>query len=231
MKILLIGVGGVGESIALNAKNRPWLEKMVLADYNLKRARQVRDKLGLPEKFPVEQIDARDQRQVEKLAQKYKVDLIMNAVTCDYNTSIFEAAYASGCLYIDMAMEDKSANMGRPQFNRATKWETKGLLAILGMGMDPGVSDVFAKYAEKHLFDEIDEIGIRDGAALTIEGYEFAPTFSIYDTIEECTDPPLVWEKDKGWFDAEPFSEPEVFNFPEGIGLLNVSMSNTKKSF
>ena len=220
MKILLIGVGGVGESIALNAKNRPWLEKMVLADYNLKRARQIQDKLGLPGKIYAEQIDARDQKQVENLAQIHKVDLIMNAVTNEFNTPIFEAAYESGCYYIDMAMEDTGANMGRPQFTRASKWEDKGLLAILGMGMDPGVSDVFAKYAEKHLFDEIDEIGIRDGAALTIEGYEFAPTFSVYDTIEECTDPPLIWEKEKGWFEAEPFSEPEVFNFPEGIGPI-----------
>ena len=218
MKVLLIGVGGVGEAIAITAKNRPWLEKMVLADYDLNRARFVQNKLGITDKFPVEQVDARDQYQVEKIARKHGVNLIMNAVTCEFNTPIFEAAYETGCTYIDMAMEDTGANMGRHQLESTSKWERKGLLSILCMGMDPGVSDVFAKYAEKQLFDEINEIGIRDGTSLRVEGHEFAPTFSIYDTLEECTDLPLVWEKDKGWFDVEAFSEPEVFNFPEGIG-------------
>ena len=86
------------------------------------------------------------------------------------------------------------------------------------MGVEPGMADVFAKYAEKHLFDEIEEIGVRDGANLEVRGYEFAPNFSIWTTIEECLNPPVIWEKGKGWFTTEPFSEPEVFDFPEGIG-------------
>jgi saccharopine dehydrogenase-like NADP-dependent oxidoreductase len=119
-----------------------------------------------------------------------------------------------------MAMEDTGAKMGSHQFSRAAQWEQKGCLAILGTGMDPGVSDIFAKYAAKNLFDEIDEIGIRDGAALKIEGYEFAPAFSLIDTIEECTDLPIVWERERGCFEAEPFSEPEVFDFPAGVGPI-----------
>jgi saccharopine dehydrogenase (NAD+, L-lysine-forming) len=222
MKVLLIGSGAVGEAIAMVAKDRPWLKKMVLADYSLERANQVQRHLSLPEKFPVEQVDAQDERRIVELARKYGIDLIMNAVTNFYNNPIFDAAYEAGCTYIDMAMSDLGANMGSHQFSRASVWEKKGLLAILGSGMDPGVSDIFAKYAEKHLFDEIDEIGIRDGAALEIEGYEFAPAFSILDTIEECTDLPLVWEKERGWYTVEPFSGPEMFPFPEGIGPLEV---------
>ncbi len=84
------------------------------------------------------------------------------------------------------------------------------------------MADVFAKYAEKHLFDEIEEMGIRDGANIEIKGYEFAPNFSIWTTIEECLNPPVIWEKDKGWFTTAPFSEPEMFEFPEGIGKLEV---------
>ena len=95
-----------------------------------------------------------------------------------------------------------------------------GLLALVGIGVEPGLSDVFARYAADHLFSEIDEIGVRDGSNLTIEGYDFAPTFSIWTTIEECLNPPLVWEKDRGWFTTEPFSEPETFVFPEGIGAV-----------
>ncbi len=220
MKVLLIGVGGVGEAIALVAKDQPWLETMVLADYNLDRAHQVQQRISFSEKFPIEQVDAGDIARVVQLARRYHVDLILNAVSCDYIDTLFDAAYEAGCNYMDMAMSDTGVNMGRHQFEQSGKWEDKGRLAILGMGMDPGISDVFAKYAEKHLFDEIDEIGIRDGAALEVKGYDFAPTFAIKDTIEECTDPAVVWENDKGWYTVEPFSEPETFEFPEGIGPM-----------
>jgi saccharopine dehydrogenase-like NADP-dependent oxidoreductase len=220
MKVLLVGVGGVGEGIAINAKNRPWLEMMVLTDFNLERAKRVQAKMGDPKKFRAEKVDAGKKEQITALARKYNVDLIMNAVTCDYNPTIFDAAYETGCTYFDMASENSGVNMGHHAWSHSSQWEEKGLLAITGLGMDPGCSDIFAKYAEKHLFDEIEEIGIRDGAALKITGYEFAPTFSIYDTLEECTDLPLVWEKDRGYFQTEPFSEPEIFNFPEGIGPI-----------
>ncbi len=222
MKVLLIGVGGVGEAIAVVAHDRPWLESMVLTDYNLERARTVQERLGTPEKFPIEQLDARDVNRIIQVAHKHGVDLIMNAVSNFYNDTIFDAAYEAGCNYMDMAMSDYGANMGSHQWNQAPKWEKKGLLAILGNGMDPGVSDIFAKFASMELFDEIDEIGIRDGAALEVRDYEFAPAFSILDTIEECTDAPLVWEKERGWYTIPAFEKIELFNFPEGIGPLEV---------
>lgn len=229
MKVLLVGVGGVGEAIVAIAKDKLWLDKMVLADYNLKRVKFVRKKHGLGRKFPAEWIDAGDKKQIVELAKKHKVDLIMNAVDPVFNEKIFDAAYQVGCTYMDMAMtlsrkhpekpyELCGVKLGDYQFERAPKWEKKGLLALLGMGVEPGMADVFAKYAEKHLFDEIEEIGVRDGANLEVRGYEFAPNFSIWTTIEECLNPPVIWEKDRGWFTTEPFSEPEVFEFPEGIG-------------
>ena len=110
--------------------------------------------------------------------------------------------------------------LGDEQLAAASEWEDRGLLALVGMGVEPGLSDVFARYASDHLFDTIDEIGVRDGSNLTIDGYEFAPTFSIWTTIEECLNPPVVWEKERGWFTTEPFSEPERFEFPEGIGTV-----------
>jgi len=232
MKVLLIGVGGVGEAIAVIAKDKPWLEKMVLADYNMKRVREVKKKLGNTKRFPGEWIDAGDKKHIVELAQQYKVDLIMNAVDPVFNQAIFDAAYKARCNYMDMAMtlsaphpkkpfEKCGVKLGDYQFERAEKWEKKGLLAIAGMGVEPGLSDVFAKYAEKHLFDEIEEIGIRDGANLEVRGYAFAPNFSIWTTIEECLNPPVIWEKDKGWFTTEPFSGHEMFEFPEGIGPVD----------
>jgi saccharopine dehydrogenase-like NADP-dependent oxidoreductase len=108
--------------------------------------------------------------------------------------------------------------LGDEQFDKAKEWKDKGLLAMVGLGVEPGLSDIFARYAQDHLFSEIDEIGVRDGANLTVEGYRYAPSFSIWTTIEECLNPPVIWEKGKGWFTTPPFSEPEVFTFPEGIG-------------
>ncbi len=233
MKVLLIGVGGVGEAIAVIAQDKPWLQKMVLADYNLKRVKEVRARLKDKKKFPAEPIDARDKRQIVDLARKHAVDLIMNAVDPIFNEAIFDAAYTAGCGYMDMAMtlsrphptapfSETGVKLGDYQFERAAKWAKKGLLAVVGMGVEPGMADVFAKYAEKHLFDEIDEIGIRDGANLEVRGYTFAPNFSVWTVIEECLNPPVVWEADRGWYTTEPFSGQEIFDFPEGIGPVEV---------
>lgn len=233
MKVLLVGVGGVGEAIAQIAKNRPWIEQMVLADYNLARAKEVQKKLGSKKRFPVEWIDAGKKTLIVAMAKKYKVDLVMNACDPSFNIPIFEAAFKAGVNYMDMAMtlsephptnpfEKCGLKLGDYQFERAKDWEKKGLLSLVGLGVEPGMADVFARYAQDHLFDEIEEIGIRDGANIEVKGYEFAPNFSIWTTIEECLNPPVIWEKDKGWFTTPPFSEPETFDFPEGIGPQEV---------
>ena len=233
MRVLLVGVGGVGEAIAAIAKPRGWMERMVLADYNIQRAEEVQKKLGEGERFPVEFLDASRQEDVEALARKYDVDLIMNAVDPIFNRQIFDAAYTVGVNYMDMALtlsephptdpfHQTHVKLGDYQFNRAEAWKQKGLLALVGFGVEPGMADVFARYAQDHLFDEIEEIGVRDGANLKIDGYDFAPSFSIWTTIEECLNPPVIYEEEKGWFTTEPFSEHEIFEFPEGIGPLEV---------
>jgi saccharopine dehydrogenase (NAD+, L-lysine-forming) len=233
MKVLLVGVGGVGEAIAAIAKPRSWVEQIVLADYKLERAKEVQKKLGDDERFPVEFVDASQRENIEALAKKYHVDVIMNAVDPIFNKQIFDAAYNVGVNYMDMAMTLSEPHpddpfhvpgikLGDYQFEKSEAWEKKGLLALVGFGVEPGMADVFARYAQDHLFDEIEEIGIRDGANITIDGYEFAPSFSIWTTIEECLNPPVIWEKEKGWFTTEPFSEHETFEFPEGIGSVDV---------
>lgn len=233
MKVLLVGTGGVGEAIAAIAKPRAWMELMVLADYNIERAKEVQKKLGDDKRFPVEFVDAGKQEMIEELARKYQVDLIMNSVDPIFNKQIFDAAYNVGMTYLDMAMTLSEPHPSEPfnkpgiklgdyQFAKSREWEQKGLLALVGIGVEPGMVDVFARHAQDHLFDEIEEMGVRDGANLEIEGYEFAPNFSIWTTIEECLNPPVIWEKDKGWFTTEPFSEPEVFDFPGGIGPVEI---------
>jgi saccharopine dehydrogenase (NAD+, L-lysine-forming) len=229
MKILLVGTGGVGEAIARIAKDHSWVEQVVLTDYSRERIKEVQAKLGDKKRFPIEWIDASKQEMIEKLATQYKVDLIMNACDPSFNVPIFDAAYNTGRTYMDMAMTLSEPNPVKPheqcgiklgdyQFERAKKWEQKGNLALLGLGVEPGMADVFAKYAALHLFDEIEDIGVRDGSNLEVRGYEFAPNFSIWTTIEECLNPPVIWEKGRGWYTTVPFSEPEMFEFPEGIG-------------
>lgn len=231
MRVLLVGVGGVGEAIAAIAKPRAWMKLMVLADYNVTRAEEVQKKLGDDKRFPVEFIDAGNQQSIEELAKKYQVDLIMNSVDPIFNEQIFDAAYNVGATYMDMAMtlskphptepfNKPGVKLGDYQFDKAKDWEKKGLLALVGIGVEPGMADVFARYAADHLFDEIEEVGIRDGANITIEGYDFAPNFSIWTTIEECLNPPIIWQ-DGDWHTTPPFSEPEIFDFPE-IGPVEV---------
>jgi saccharopine dehydrogenase-like NADP-dependent oxidoreductase len=157
----------------------------------------------------------------------------MNGCPQHFDEQIFDAAFNTDCNYIDMAMtlsekhpEDPynkvGVMLGDYQYTKHEEWEEKGLLALLGMGIDPGVSEVFTRYAERDLFDEIDEVGIRDGANMTVEGYKFATQFSVWSVIEECLNPPVFWEQDKGYYTAKPMSREEVFDFPEGIGPIEV---------
>ena len=229
MKVLLIGVGTVGEAIARLSAGRPWLERMVLADYDLDRARRIQAIVGDARSHPVVRIDASDEHAVAELARTHEVDLVMNAVDPRFLMPVFRGALAAGVDYMDMAVSLSEPHpsdpfrlpgvkLGDRQFELASQWESRGRLALLGVGMDPGLSEVFAAHAAKHLFDEVHELNVRDGGDLRIEGYGFATVFSIWTTIEECLNPPIVWERDRGWYTLEPFSEPERFVFPEGIG-------------
>src|SRR5688572_8543396 len=104
MRVLLVGVGGVGEAIAAIAKPRKWMELMVLADYNVKRDEEVQKKLADTLCFPVEFVDASKQENIEALAKKYEVDIVINAVDPVFNKQIFNAAHRAGVKYMDMAM-------------------------------------------------------------------------------------------------------------------------------
>lgn len=239
MKTLLVGTGGVGEAAAVIASQRDpqgqWLEQMVLSDYNLERAEQVSQRIGDP-RFPAEKVNARNKDEVKALIQKYQVDLLFNACDPSFNETLFDAAYECGVDYLDMALtlsvphptdpyHQTNIKMGDYQFAKHEDWEKSGRLALVGIGMDPGAVNVFARYAQKHFFDEIDEISIKDGGNLKAEGYDITFGFSIWTTIDECLNPPFKWEKDKGIYTVEPFSEPELFTFPDGIGeqeLVNV---------
>ncbi|HJQ43772.1 MAG TPA: saccharopine dehydrogenase C-terminal domain-containing protein [Jatrophihabitantaceae bacterium] len=228
MRLLILGAGGVGSAAALIAARRPFLTEVVLADYDLNRAQRAAAATS-DERFGAVQLDASDQSAVEALLRERSIDAVLGATDPRFTMPIFRAALAANVHYLDMAMSlstphpdepytKTGVKLGDEQFELADEWAASGRIALVGMGVEPGLSDVFARYAADHLFAEIDEAGVRDGANLEVAGYEFAPSFSIWTTIEECLNPPVIWEKERGWFTTEPFSEPEVFDFPEGIG-------------
>ncbi len=246
MRVLVVGSGGVGDAVARSAARRGFFERMVMADYDLARAQRTVAAAGEhdvgTDRFVAATVDASDARAVEALAREHAVTHVLNAVDPRFVMPVFTGALAAGADYLDMAMslshphpdlpyELPGVKLGDEQFAQATTWSDAGRLALVGMGVEPGLSDVFARYAADHLFDAIDEVGVRDGANLVVHDEHgepiFAPSFSIWTTIEECLNPPVIWSADRaqagggveaGWYTVPPFHEPEVFDFPDPIG-------------
>ena len=225
MRILLVGAGGVGTAFAQIAARRSFAE-LVVADYDLGRAQRA---AAAKDSYRAVQLDARDDAATAALLTGHGCDVLMNATDPRFVMPLFRAALQAGTHYLDMAMSlsqphpvephrQPGVKLGDEQFALSGEWEKRGKLALAGMGVEPGLSDVFARFAADQLFRSINEIGVRDGANLVVEGYDFAPTFSIWTTIEECLNPPVIWERGTGWYTTPPFSEPEVFYFPAGIG-------------
>jgi saccharopine dehydrogenase (NAD+, L-lysine forming) len=231
VRILLVGAGGVGTAATRIAARRPFFEALVVADFDPARAEKAVAAVG-DSRFAAARVDASDEEAVGALLAEHRCDVLFNATDPRFVMPLFRAALAGGATYLDMAMslshphperpyELTGVKLGDEQFAMAGEWEARGQLALVGIGVEPGLSDVFARYAADHDFSEIDELGTRDGANLVVtdeDGNEiFAPSFSMWTTIEECLNPPVIWQ-DGAWHTTPPFSEPEVFVFPEGIG-------------
>jgi saccharopine dehydrogenase (NAD+, L-lysine-forming) len=235
MRILLVGAGGVGSAATRIAARRDFYDRFVVADYDESRAVSAvsaadshRFAAG-SDRFVAARVDASSADAVTALCREHGITHVLNAVDPRFVMPIFNGAFAAGADYLDMAMSlsrphpvrphsEVGVKLGDEQFAVADDWAAAGRLALVGIGVEPGLSDVFARYAADHLFSRIDEIGVRDGANLVVDGYDFAPSFSIWTTIEECLNPPVIWEANRGWYTTAPFSEPEVFDFPGGIG-------------
>jgi len=228
VRALVIGAGGVGKAIANIASRRNFITEMVIADHDLRRAEAAAARVE-DDRFRAAKVDAGDVEELRELIRKLDPDIVVNAVDPRFVMPIFRACEVEGANYMDMAMSlsrphpeypytECGVKLGDEQFARDWNWVEREIYAVVGMGVEPGLSDVFAKYASDYLFSRIDEVKVLDGSNLTVEGYEFAPSFSIWTTIEECLNPPVVWEDGTGWYTTEPFSEPEIFDFPEGIG-------------
>jgi saccharopine dehydrogenase-like NADP-dependent oxidoreductase len=228
MRILLVGAGGVGSAVVAIAARREFFAHCVVADRDPARAARAVAAVA-DDRFTPATVDAADADAVAALCREHRITHVLNAVDPRFVLPVFTGALAADADYLDLAMSlsrpdpDEpysvcGVKLGDDQFAAATRWADAGRLALVGMGVEPGLSDVFARYAAEEMFTSIDEIGVRDGANITVDGYDFAPSFSVWTTIEECLNPPVIWEAGRGWYTTEPFSEPEVFDFPAGIG-------------
>eukprot|EP01037_Dinobryon_pediforme_P000987 gene988-996_t len=228
MKALVIGAGGVGSAISNIAARRSFITEMVIADRDVARAESAVARLADP-RFKAAAVNASNVEDICALIRQVHPDVVINAVDPRFVMPIFEACELESVNYVDMAMSLSKAHptaphtevglmLGEQQFARDEAFRSKGIYALVGIGVEPGLSDVFARYAADNLFSRIDSAIVYDGSNLVVEGYDFAPTFSIWTTIEECLNPPLMWEKGRGWYTTEPFSDLESFDFPDGIG-------------
>jgi hypothetical protein len=210
------------------AARRDYVESMVVADYDLDRAKRAVSAVDDP-RFVAAKVDANDEAGVVALLREHRCDRAAERHRPALRHAAVPRGAGRGAHYLDMAMSLSRPHPGgalRPDRRDARRRAVRDGGRVGGERAPrpgrhrhrAGPLDVFARYAADHLFSEIVEIGVRDGANLTVEGYDFAPSFSIWTTIEECLNPPLIWEKERGFYTTPPFSEPEVFDFPEGIG-------------
>lgn len=241
MRILLIGAGGVGDAIAKVAAERSFYKLFVVSDFDLTRAEHtiewIKNRHGeeVAGKFEAAKIDASSASSIVELCRAHEITHLINAVEPKFVPTVFSAAYTAGVGYVDMAMSlsephesdpfnKPGLKLGDAQYALNDQWEKSGRLALIGMGVEPGLSNIFAKYAYDELFSEVDEVSIKDGSNLIVRNEAgeaiFAPSFSIWTVIEECLNPPVIFEKSRGFYTTQPFSEPEIFEFPEGIGAV-----------
>jgi saccharopine dehydrogenase (NAD+, L-lysine-forming) len=237
MKVLIVGSGGVGESTAAIAKRRDprgeLFETMVMADYDLAKAQAASARLGDEKRFPAEQVDAGDVDAVVALCEKYGADMLCSFLPVEFNMFTLAAALKARVHHMDAStslsiphptdpFNQSNKVLGEDEIGLHDEFVKTGKLGLMGFGVEPGMADWYCRYAADHYFDEIDEIGIRDGANLEIPGFKgISFGFSIWMTIEECTNPAVVWERERGFYTVPPLSDPEPFYLPEGIGWVD----------
>ena len=224
MNIMILGIGAVGSVAAMKFQQKALFEKIVLADQRLDPIKELTERFNDP-RVSQAQIDASELTEVKRTMRETGVGLLLNATLPRFNLTLMEACLEAGTHYMDLAStwavnEGKRIikPLGHDQFTMYEHFAGRGLIGITGMGIDPGVSNIFAAYAARHLFDEIDEILVRDGDGGIVEGYGFAPTFSPWVNIAECISMPVVYENGEHRL-VEPFSGTEIFDYPE-IGPL-----------
>lgn len=217
-RVLIIGAGGVGGVVAHKcAQATDVFSEICLASRTIERCNRIKKQIARP--IRTAQVDADDSSQVVKLIADFKPDLVVNVALPYQDLSIMDACLETGVNYLDTANyepPDVAKFEYHWQWAYHERFQKKGILAVLGCGFDPGVTNIFCAYAQKNHFDEIHNVDILDCNAGS-HGHPFATNFNPEINIREVTQKGKYWENGD-WIEIEPMSISMDFDFP-GVGV------------
>jgi saccharopine dehydrogenase (NAD+, L-lysine-forming) len=215
---MIIGAGGVGGVVAHKCAQAPEVfSEIVLASRTEEKCRKIAAQLPRPVRTA--QVDADNIDETARLLDREKPEMVINVALPYQDLSIMEACLKTGVHYLDTANYEPPETAKfeyKWQWDYQDRFREAGLMALLGSGFDPGVTNVFTAYAAKHHFDEIHELDIIDANAGD-HGQPFATNFNPEINIREVTAKGRYW-KDGKWVETEPLSVNQTYDFPAGIG-------------
>ena len=218
----MLGAGAVGTVSALKFVQEATLEQLVIADAVSARASHLADRLKDP-RASWQQLNAGDREQVARTIREIGATIVLNAALPATNLEVMRACLEAGCHYIDLASggsDDDGIPKLEDQFQLDADFKAAGRIALLGMGADPGTTNVYAAYARKHLLDTVTELRIRDGDNSVCQGHNgFVAAFSPWVFIDECLCKAVSF-RDGRYQLEDPLTGFEPFDFPE-LGVLN----------
>src|SRR6476469_7638889 len=218
----MLGAGAVGTVSALKFVQDAMLEQLVIADAVSARASLLADRLSAP-RVSFRRLDAGDRTGVANAIRETGTTLVLNAALPATNLVVMRACLDAGCDYIDLASggtDDDGIPKLDDQFALDAEFRAAGRMALLGMGADPGTTNVYAAYAAKHLLDEVTALHVRDGDNSVCQGHDgFVATFSPWVFIDECLCKAVSYRDGRYHLEA-PLTGFEPFDFPE-LGVLN----------
>ena len=212
--ILIIGAGGVGGVVTHKCAQLPDVfTQITLASRTREKCEAIA--CQLKQDIGVAGIDADDVEKTAALIRQVRADLVINVALPYQDLNLMEACLAAGADYLDTANyepRDEARFSYEWQWPYHDRFREAGRMALLGSGFDPGVTNVFCAYAQKHLFDEIHTVDIIDCNAGD-HGYPFATNFNPEINIREVTARGKYWEG--GWVETDPMEICDTFDFPE----------------
>ncbi|MBI3419709.1 MAG: saccharopine dehydrogenase family protein [Proteobacteria bacterium] len=215
--IVIIGAGAAGSVVAKKAvMNRGVFKKIHLASRTLSKCEKVQKETNGA--VSISQVDADDSKQVIKLIEAQKPDLVINMALPYQDLAIMDACLATRVHYLDTANyepKDVAKFEYRWQWAYQERFQKAGIMAVLGCGFDPGMTNIYCAYAQEKLFDEINFIDIVDCNAGD-HGKSFATNFNPEINIREVTQRGKYWKEGK-WIEIDPLSISKMIDYP-GVG-------------